>query len=150
MASASPKIYSLRVNTVMNCQVSQKQGISWTNRNYELIRARFWNGFRDYPTPSGGRGSLPTGMRGPVGLTTHIPLVLTLRMSETDHSHPSSADVDHSHPSLVLTLRMSETDHSHPSSADVKNEWNWPLTSLSSADVKNEWNWPLTSLECWR
>jgi hypothetical protein len=35
---------------------------------------------------------------------------------------------------------MSETDHSHPSSADVKNEWNWPLTSLSNAVVKNEWN----------
>jgi len=32
MVSARPKVYSLHVNTVMNCQVSQKQGISWTNK----------------------------------------------------------------------------------------------------------------------
>ena len=29
-----PKIYSLRVNTVMNGQVSQKQGISWKTKKF--------------------------------------------------------------------------------------------------------------------
>jgi hypothetical protein len=65
----------------VNCRFHKSRVFPEQTRKYELITASFWNGFRDYPKPSGGRGCLPTGMMGPVGLTTHIPLVLTLRMS---------------------------------------------------------------------